>query len=259
VVGIRSTTKAVIKDAIDGAAALAQGQRRRLRAAASAAAAAGSPPRKVLALSIEAGTPNLLPAARAELQRSRHHVEFASTHVADRGKFENLNALLADNPAAGHDWLIVMDDDVALPGGFLDGFLFLAERFDLQLAQPAHRRHSHAAWAVTRRKTGSVLRETRFVEIGPVFAFATATFDVLLPFPPLRTGWGLDTHWAALARDHGWRAGVIDATPITHRLRPVAASYDRSAAKQEARAFLADHSYIPASELQQTLVTHRSW
>jgi hypothetical protein len=52
---------------------------------------------------------------------------------------------------------------------------------------------------------------------------------------------------------------VVDATPITHRLRPVAASYDRTAAKQEARTFLADHSYIPASELQQTLVTHRRW
>ena len=33
----------------------------------------------------------------------------------------------------------MVDDDVVLPRGFLDRFLFLAERFGLQLAQPAHR------------------------------------------------------------------------------------------------------------------------
>ena len=42
-----------------------------------------------------------------------------------RGKFENLNRLLAAHPADGHDWLLLVDDDVELPRGFLDRFLFL--------------------------------------------------------------------------------------------------------------------------------------
>jgi hypothetical protein len=213
----------------------------------------------VLALGIEAGSPNLMSAAADELRDSRHEVTIATSPAGDRGKFENLNALLAERPAHGHDWLIVIDDDVALPAGFLDSFLFLAERFELQLAQPAHRHRSHAAWSVTRRRLGSVVRETPFVEIGPVSAFAAATFDVLLPFPELRAGWGLDLHWAALARERGWRAGVVDATPITHGLRPIAAAYDRTAAKDEAREFLATRPYLPAREVQRTLVTHRTW
>ena len=86
----------------------------------------------------------------------------------------------------------MIDDDVELPRGFLDRFLFLCERFSLALAQPAHRLDSHAAWSVTRRRAGSVVRETSFVEIGPVTAFARITFPVLLPFPELRMGWGLD-------------------------------------------------------------------
>ena len=69
-----------------------------------------------------------------------------------------------------YDWLLVVDDDVVLPRGFLDEFVFLAERFDLSLAQPAHRHRSHAAWEVTRRRPFSVVRETGFVEIGPVTA-----------------------------------------------------------------------------------------
>ncbi len=135
---------------------------------------------------------------------------------------------------------MIVDDDVELPRGFLDRFLFLCERFSLQLAQPAHRLRSHAAWPQTRRRPGSVVRETRFVEIGPVTAFARATFATLLPFPELRMGWGLDAHWAALAREHGWRCGVIDAVAIGHRAAPAADAYSREAALAEARAFLAE-------------------
>jgi hypothetical protein len=112
---------------------------------------------------------------------------------------------------------------------------------------------------VTRRRPGAVARETGFVEIGPVVGFHAPTFDVLLPFPGLRAGWGLDAHWSALAREHGWRIGVIDATPITHGLRPVATSYDRRAAIEEARQFLSSRPYTKAVEAQRTLATHRSW
>ena len=254
VVGIKRTTAAVLSDAFDDVSALAGARRARLLRASRSLAR-----RRVLVLGIDAGPPNLLDAARTELSRSRHHVEIATTTAGERGKFENLNALLADKPAGEHDWLIVVDDDVALPKGFLDSFLFLAERFALQLAQPAHKHRSHAAWEVTRRRRGSVVRETPFIEIGPVSAFAATTFDVLLPFPATRSGWGLDLHWAAVAREHGWRAGVVDATPVRHGLRPIAASYDRGAAKREAREFLSTRPYLPAREVQRTLVTHRGW
>ncbi len=153
----------------------------------------------------------------------------------------------------------MVDDDVALPSGFLDTFLFLAERFDFQIAQPAHRHRSHAAWQITRRRRGCVARQTAYVEIGPVTAFHRTTFDALLPFPPLRFGWGLDLHWSALAREHRWREGIIDATPIRHGLRRIAASYDRGDAVAEARAFLAERPYTSARDAQHTLARHRSW
>jgi hypothetical protein len=214
----------------------------------------------VLVLGVErTDEANLLAAARGELERSRHHVEFASKGVDGLGKFENLDALLAQRPAAGHDWLLAIDDDVALPPGFLDAFIFLAERFGLALAQPAHRRRSHAAWAVTRRQPGSVVRETAFVEIGPVVAFQAVTFDALLPFPPLRIGWGLDAHWSAIARQHGWRIGVVDATPVRHGLRPIAGAYNRDDALTEARAFLAERPYTRYDEASRTVAVHRSW
>jgi GT2 family glycosyltransferase len=196
---------------------------------------------------------------RSELLSSRHDVAMYWRAPRGRGKFENLNRLLAEHRADDRDWLLVVDDDVELPRGFLDRFLFLCERFSLQLAQPAHCLDSHAAWPLTRRHPRSVVRETRFVEIGPVTAFARATFPVLLPFPELRMGWGLDAHWAALAAEHGWRCGVVDAVAIHHRAAPAADGYPREAAIAEARAFLAKRPYLRASEAQRTLTTHRRW
>ena len=216
--------------------------------------------RRVLVLGIERPERRELSAAiAAELSRSRHHVELHTCSPGERGKFENLNLLIASQPLESFDWLLVIDDDVELPRGFLDRFLFLCERFSLSLAQPAHRLRSHAAWAVTRRQPGSVVRETGFVEIGPVTAFARVTFPVLLPFPELRMGWGLDVHWAALAREHGWRCGVVDAVSIRHLVAPAAAAYPREAAIAEARSFLARRPYLSAREAGRTLATHRHW
>ena len=214
-------------------------------------AARRRPPRRsVLVIGVERPE-RRMSALRAELHRTRHHVEMHTAVMGDAGKFEHLNALLAQHPAAGHDWLLVVDDDVVVAPRFLDRFLCCAEDAGLLLAQPAHRRHSHAAWAATRRLPGGAVRESRFVEIGPVTAFAAPTFDALLPFPELRMGWGLDAHWGAIAQEHGWRTGIVDATPILHTA-PVGGGYDRAAAVAEARAFLAGRPYVTRDQARWT-------
>jgi GT2 family glycosyltransferase len=193
-------------------------------------------------------------AARAELERSRHQVVVRETAGAPgAGKFQNLNALLGDEEPDA-DWLIVCDDDVVLAPRFLDRFLEAARRADLKLAQPAHRLHSHTGWRITRRKLGATVRETNFVEIGPLTAFHRDTFGVLVPFPDLRMGWGLDVHWAALAAQHGWRIGVVDATPILH-LNPAAESYPRAEAIAEAERFLDGRPYVKRGDVR-TLRRH---
>jgi GT2 family glycosyltransferase len=226
------------------------------RARLRGAARREPPRRRVLALGVERPG-SLMDAARARLLESRHEVDVVTAPPGTRGKFENLNALLAEHPPDERDWLLVIDDDVALPRGFLDAFLCAAERAGLKLAQPAHRLHSHAAWAVTRRRGGSTVRETTFVEIGPVTAFHRDVFATLLPFPAdLRMGWGLDVHWAAVAREHGWPIGIVDATPIGHTQQPAGSGYAREAAEQEARDFLDGRAYVRRDEVR-TVAVHR--
>jgi GT2 family glycosyltransferase len=229
------------------------------RRLALASRAAAAPRRRVLVLGVaRPGHERATARVRRELARSRHDIE---VHLLapdpGAGKWENLNRALAAHPPAGRDWLLLVDDDVALPRGFLDAFLLCAERFGFRLAQPAHTHASHAAWEVTRRQ-GALARRTRFVEIGPVTALHADTFAALLPFPDLRMGWGLDAHWAALAAEHGWPVGVVDATPVRH-LRPVAAAYPRADAIAEAEAFLDGRAYLGRDAAGETVEAYRAW
>jgi len=248
-------------DFLSGHSGTVRGLRRPLRIAADAlldaeaaprnrrldrAARERPPRRRVLVIGVERPG-RLMDRARSELQRTRHEVTMRTVAMGAAGRFEHLNDILREHPAGGHDWLLVIDDDVILPHGFLDRFLLCAENAGLLLAQPAHRLHSHAAWPVTHRRPGGAVRESHFVEIGPVTAFAAPTHAALLPFPPLRMGWGLDARWGALAREHGWRTGIVDATPILHTT-PVGGGYSRADAVAEAQAFLADRSYVRRAE-----------
>jgi hypothetical protein len=245
----------------------------RLRAARLGRAPAA--PRDVLVIGVYRPG-SLLAGALPALRSERHRVRIAlgSTGPADDplrehtvaeglagGKFENLNRVMqavgAYAAAPGPDWTIAIDDDVRLPRAFLDRFLGVCEAFDLDLAQPAQTLRSHSAWKVTRRRPASLVRETRFVEIGPVTAFGRAAAAELLPFPELRYGWGLDLHWAAVAAERGWRLGVVDALPVRHELGVVAAAYARDDAVDEASRFLAERPYLPSRRAGEVVAVHR--
>jgi len=220
------------------------------------ALAARAPARDVLVLGIV--RPELDPLDLAPLRSEHHRVRHAVGSAAELGggKFENLNALLEREQPG--DWTLAVDDDVALPDRFLDRFVALCEHFDLALAQPAQSLASHAAWPVVRRRPFSLVRETRFVEIGPVTAFRRDAAAALLPFPPLRYGWGIDLAWGAVARERGWRCGIADALVVRHEAAPVASSYPAAAAIAEAQEFLAGRRYVSSAEARTTLATHRS-
>jgi hypothetical protein len=214
------------------------------------------PARDVLVMSVYRPGRERLSAALEQLASRKHRVTFAfgsmgeatidgtvAAHLGE-GKFPNLNAVRAAAGGADPDWTLVVDDDVDLPDRFLDRFVAACEHAGLALAQPAQTLMSHAAWPVTRRRGGRLVRETRFVEIGPVTAMSREVAHALMPFPELRYGWGLDAHWAALAQERGWRLGVVDALPVRHEHAPVAASYSSQEAIEEARRFLAGRPYV---------------
>ena len=236
--------------------------------------AAAIPARRVLALCIyRAGAARAAQVA-AGLSSERHEVTRAfgslgppATGLADvtvspdldGGKFENLNAVLESSGRRPDefDWTLVLDDDILLPERFLDRFLAVCEALRFDIAQPAQTLASHAAWQVTRRRPLALARRTGYVEIGPAVAFRRSAAQALIPFPPLRFGWGLDLHWAAVAAERGWRLGVVDAVPVRHDESGVASAYRHADAVAEATGFLADHPYVESREANRTLAAFR--
>ena len=264
VAGVRAVTRNGLRDALLDV-------RLALGAAGREARGASGEPRRVLVAGIYGDDTERMEHTVAELRRSHHEVEIVlgaqgatepalrDVTAAERltgGKFENLNALLEARDPAARDWLVVVDDDILLRRRFLDRFIAICERLDFALAQPAQTWRSHAAWEVTRRRGGVVARQTRYVEIGPVTAFRADAVAALFPFPPLRYGWGLDVHWSAVAEERGWRLGVVDALPVRHDRAPVATTYPREGAVAEAREFLRDRPYVPASAAQTTVAAY---
>jgi len=171
------------------------------------------------------------------LARSRHHVEFATIEMADRGKFDNISEALRERRPEAFDWVLITDDDITTPPHLLDTCLHLAAKCDLRIFQPAHRFRSYTTFTLTQRHWNRLARVTNFVESGPLTCFRGDALARLLPFPSMRWAWGIDVYWSEIARRESWNIGIIDAAPIRH-LRPVANSYNFGVAMAEARGFL---------------------
>lgn len=222
------------------------------------AAAAFPTTRNVLIIGVEvASRPEFMAQVAATLPVSRHNVTFSVKAIENRPKFQNLNDLLRQHFTPEIDWLIITDDDITVPQSFLDCFIYLLERFEFRIGQPAHNLRSFATYLITRRNWGTIARRTNFVEIGPLVALHRETFSDLIPFPDVGMGWGLDYHWSFIARERGWPIGIVDALPIQH-LRPAASGYSVDVALTDARRFLGAHRGLTPREAFSTAVPLRS-
>ena len=235
-------------------------------------AAARQPPRRVAVLGVygENQAANLAAALR-RLESAKHELlptlgclgraspELASLTQIEQmrgGRQANLNRLAELGQARESDWVLLIDDDVVLGEQFLDRLLVLAERFQLQLAQPALTRSSHTAWRVTRRRP-CLLRLTGMVEMGPVVLMSREAFSELTPFPEQGMGWGSCLHWAAVAKRRGWRLGIADSVPARHDQRAPGAAYDATAARAGALALLRENEHLGWREADRAFATFK--
>lgn len=232
--------------------------------------AAEGPRRDVLVLGIYGGDGAQLEEALRPVRESVHNVRVALGSMGEAapalardtvltglrgGKFGNLNRVAEAAEPLAADWVLILDDDIEVGRRFLDRLLLIAEHFRLALVQPALSRASFGWWNVNRRRP-ALVRETGFVEIGPVVLIHRDAYRRLAPFPDGGMGWGLCLHWAAVAKREGWRLGVIDAVPVRHESRRVASAVDVDAARAAAEQLLAEHEHVTFAEAETVLARH---
>ncbi len=169
-------------------------------------------------------------------------------------KFRILNQLLKDIPIRDFDFLLVLDDDIVLPRGFVDAFVSAQQQCDFSLCQPARTSTSWIDHALVEQEDGLLGRQTRFVEIGPVFSIRSNLFDTLLPFDETSPmGWGLDFVWPILVERAGLKMGIIDAVPVDHSLRKPVQTYNFRQVEQEQEAYLSGCEHVSLEQAFTTL------
>lgn len=164
----------------------------------------------------------------------------ARVSVPYEPKFVVLNNLLTAVHLDEFEYVVVCDDDVFLPEGFLDSFLDYQSGFAFALAQPTLTADSFINHPIVEQQRGTVARQTRFVEIGPVFSCHREAYPHLFPFDvssPM--GWGYEAVWAGRLARHGQKMGIIDAVPVSHGLRRSVSTYQWDEANRQREEFLA--------------------
>ena len=174
-------------------------------------------------------------------------------------KFVLLNELLASVDLSAYDYLLLVDDDVVLPLGFLDSFLDAQSSLGFGLAQPARSATSSSVFPIVVQHPGLVARETMFVEQGPVLSIHRSVFADVIPFD-LRSpmGWGYENVWAARLAGRS-SLGIIDATPVDHSLRGTAGLYSTALAAGQRSALLEAEPHVETEACMRVLAAFPSW
>jgi hypothetical protein len=172
-------------------------------------------------------------------------------------KFTLINRLSEGLDLGLYDWLIVTDDDIEVPVGFVDRFLALAGRHKFALAQPARTHDSYIDHHFVAALTGVDARRTTFVEIGPLFAVAAAAFGIILPFDETAPmGWGLDSVWPVQLAEANLPLGIVDATPVRHALRRPVSFYSYREARKGRTSYLRSRAHLPLRDAFVALETY---
>jgi hypothetical protein len=211
-----------------------------------------------------ADEPNTIPRITSELARSMewtvlqrwqsvgtaappaHVAGVVSEQITElTPKFTLLNRELARHQLQDYEYVIVSDDDILLPPGFLDRFLSVARTHRLALCQPARTHDSFIDHPFVEQLDGLDARWTRFVEIGPLFAVHRSVADLILPFDESSPmGWGYDMVWPCLLERHGTRMGIVDAVPVSHSLRAPVVNYEHALADTQMTTYLSKYAHL---------------
>lgn len=168
-----------------------------------------------------------------------------------------LNKILSGEQLQTYDYVIICDDDIRLPGGFVDDFLDLQDRYNFSVAQPARTHNSYIDHFIVERLEGLKARHTRFVEVGPLMSVRRDIVPFILPFDEsIPMGWGFDYALPCIAEKHGLRIGIIDATPVDHSMRKPMLNYKYEEAKRAMEAYLSRVPHLSVDEAFRILESY---
>ncbi|MEM5772525.1 MAG: glycosyltransferase family 2 protein [Candidatus Aenigmatarchaeota archaeon] len=154
--------------------------------------------------------------------------QFTVSHIHNFiPKFYLINNLLINENLENYEFVIICDGDISFQKNFIDIYLDIVCECNFSLAQPARTKDSYIDHYFVAQMDGIKARETRFVEIGPLFSVRKDIFQDLFPFDiqsPM--GWGFDFVWPAVIEKNHKKMGIVDAVAVEHKLRKPVENYN---------------------------------
>jgi len=176
-----------------------------------------------------------------------------------RPKYELVNELLACEDLSTYDYVLVLDDDIILPSGFLDSFLAVQQHLGFVLAQPALTTDSPFNLPIVEQQCGVLGRQTLLVQAGPIVSFHRSIFDLVFPFDLTSpTGMGYERVWAYLLHERKLKMGIIDAVSVAHCSRNSEPQSDLELARLRCSAYLRGHRHYSLDSCMRVLEVYTS-
>lgn len=169
------------------------------------------------------------------------------TEETKEPKYSALNSLLTD--LEQFDYVIVSDDDIRFDPGWLDSYIGVQHELGFAHAQPARTRGSYFWYELNRQQEGMLARQTRFVEIGPLFSVSRIAYPHIFPFDERSPqGFGYEFIWGFRLMNEQLRQGIIDAYPVDHSFRPHGETFNYGQAERDMAALLNEEPHLRREE-----------
>lgn len=176
-------------------------------------------------------------------------LQVVETLSSSEPKFVILNRVLGSTNLCDYNYVVITDDDIELPPFFLDRYLAWVGKYNFALAQPARTHDSYIDHRFVEQLDGISARQTRYVEIGPLFSMREDALPILTPFDVTSPmGWGYDFTWPVTIDAAKLKMGIVDAVPVSHRMRKPVANYVHSDADGQMKEYLAGRSHLKPEE-----------
>jgi hypothetical protein len=129
-----------------------------------------------------------------------------------------IHKVLAAEDLTEVDYVILTEDDIILPCGFLDRFLALQHQSGLALAQPAATTSYGSLPPMIQPHEGLMARQTPFVQWKPFVSVHRSAFDYLSTILNSCDEF-ISIDVISMMSQHNLKSGIIDSTPIDCTIR----------------------------------------
>jgi len=143
-------------------------------------------------------------------------------NASEGAKWKGVHALIAENPEIldRYELIWMPDDDIDARVSTINRFFRIAQKYRLEVAQPALEWRSYFSHWNTVSNPAFVLRHTNWIEVMAPLLSANVLRKSLPAFARLHHCWALEHIWPRLPASPRYKTAIVDAASVYHT-RPV--------------------------------------